>query len=186
METIQEYLTEVEMAMEKAYVNTQYAFSKINIGRAVPTLVQDLMIEYYGNLTPLCQLATINTSDVQTLVIQPWEQNMIGNIEKAIKDSQLGLSTKNDGRVVIVSVPKPSEERRKNLVKLIKNEAEKGRIVVRNIRRDYKELMKTIQKEGIAEEEVKRAEKKLQKLTDDYIDKINQLLLLKEADLMKV
>ncbi|MCT4697216.1 MAG: ribosome recycling factor [Candidatus Cardinium sp.] len=186
MEVIQQHLNEAEHSMDKAYSHAQEAFAKVNAGRALPTMLHHLMVVYYGNPTPLHQVAAITTADARTLAVQPWEQNTIPHIEKAIAESQLGFSTRNDGRTVVVTLPPPSEERRKNLVKLIKNEAEKARVVIRNIRRDYKEMVKATQKEGIPEEAIKRAEKKLQELTDGYIDKINHLLNLKEADVMAV
>lgn len=183
---LQKYLDEAGMAMEKVYVSMQGAFSKINIGRATPALIQDIKVEYYDNLVPISQLATISTSDAQTLVIQPWESRAIVSIEKAIQESQLGLTTRNDGRMIMVTVPKPSEERRKSLVKLMKSEGEKAKIMIRNIRRDYKELMKSLPKDGITESEIKRLEKKIQQLTDDYNEKVVQFVQLKEANLMSV
>ncbi|WP_419241894.1 ribosome recycling factor [Cardinium endosymbiont of Nabis limbatus] len=186
METIQQHLDQAARSMDKAYLHAQDAFSKVNAGRALPTMLNHLMVLYYGNPTPLHQVAAISTADPRTLTVQPWEQSTIPHIEKAIAESQLGFTTRNDGRVVMVTLPPPSEERRKSLVKLIKNEAEKGRVVIRNLRRDYKEMLKATQKDGIPEDVVKRAEKKLQELTDGYIDKINHLLTLKEADLMAI
>lgn len=186
MEIIQQHLDDAKRNMERAYAFTQEAFVKVNAGRAVPTMIQGLMIEYYGNPAPLNQLASIGATDARTLVVQPWEQKSIPHIEKTIAESQLGFSTKNDGRVVVVTLPPPSEERRKNLVKLVKNEAEKGRVVIRNVRRDHKEMLKTIQKDGVPEDEIKRSEKKLQELTDAYINKINELLELKESDIMTI
>ena len=186
MEIIQQHLKQAECHMDKAYSHAQDAFAKVNAGRALPAMLQDLMVAYYGNPTPLHQLAAITTTDPRTLMVQPWEQSSIPHIEKAIAESQLGFSTRNDGRMVLVTLPPPSEERRKSLVKLIRNDAEKGRVVIRNIRRDYKEILKAMQKEGIPEDVIKRGEKKLQDLTDGYIDKINHLLTLKEADVMAV
>lgn len=186
MEVIQQHLDQAARSMDKAYSHAQDAFAKVNAGRALPTMLHHLMVVYYGNPTPLHQVATITTADPRTLTVQPWEQSMIPHIEKAIAKSQLGFSIRNDGRMVMVTLPPPSEERRKSLVKLIKSEAEKGRVVIRNLRRDYKEILKATQKDGIPEEVIKRAEKKLQDLTDGYIDKINHLLTLKEADVMAV
>ncbi|ROT47563.1 ribosome recycling factor [Candidatus Cardinium hertigii] len=187
MEIIQQYLNEVKCHMDKAYVHIQATFAKIHSGRAVPTMLEGLMVTYYGHPVPLNQLASITSTDARTLLIQPWEQPSIPFIEKAIAESQLGFSSKNDGHMVVVTLPPPSEERRKSLVKLIKGEAEKGRVMIRNVRRDYKENLKVVaQKEGIAENEIKRAEKKLQDLTDVYIHKINDLLTLKEAEVMTV
>ncbi|MGI2298852.1 ribosome recycling factor [Candidatus Cardinium hertigii] len=186
MEIIQEHLDQAERNMDKAYIHAQDAFAKINAGRALPSMLHHLMVSYHGHPTPLHQLASIATVDPRTLTVQPWEQSTIPHIEKAIAESQLGFSTRNDGRMVMVTLPPPSEERRKTLVKLIKSEAEKGRVVIRNFRRDYKEILKATQKDGIPEDAIKRAEKKLQDLTDGYIDKINHLLTIKEADLMAV
>lgn len=186
MEVIQEHLDQAACNMDKAYIHTQDAFAKINAGRALPTMVNHLMVSYYGNLTPLHQVAAITTADARTLIIQPWEQTLIPHIEKAIMESQLGFSTRNDGRMVMITLPPPSEERRKNLIKLIKSEAEKGRVAIRNLRRDYKEILKASQKDATPEEVIKRAEKKLQDLTDAYIEKINHLLTLKESDMMAV
>lgn len=186
MEVIQQHLDQAERSMDKAYSHVQDAFAKVNAGRALPTMLHHLMVAYYGNPTPLHQVASITTADPRTLTVQPWEQSTIPHIEKAIAESQLGFSTRNDGRMIMVTLPPPSEERRKSLVKLIKSEAEKGRVVIRNLRRDYKEILKTTQKDGIPEDAIKRAEKKLQELTDGYIDKINHLLTLKEADVMAV
>ncbi len=186
MELIQQHLDEAERSMDKAYGHAQDAFAKINAGRALPTMLNHLTVAYYGNPTPLHQVASISTADARTLTIQPWEQATIPHIEKAIAESQLGFSTRNDGRMILVTLPPPSEERRKSLVKLIKNEAEKSRVVIRNLRRDYKEILKATQKDGLPEDAIKRAEKKLQDLTDGYIDKINHLLTLKEADVMAV
>lgn len=186
MEVIQQHLDQAERSMDKAYIHTQDVFAKVNAGRALPTMLYHLMVNYYGHPTPLHQLAAISTADPHTLMVQPWEQSTIPHIEKAIAESQLGFAARNDGRMVMVTLPPPSEERRKNLVKLIKSEAEKGRVVIRNLRRDYKEILKAVQKDGIPEDAIKRAEKKLQELTDGYIVKINRLLTLKESDVMAV
>ncbi|HLP34604.1 MAG TPA: ribosome recycling factor [Amoebophilaceae bacterium] len=186
METNQQCLEEAEHAMAKVYSQTQDAFAKIQAGRAVPAMLQQVLVAHYGTPTPLHQLAAINTMDARTLTIQPWEQQLVPHIEKAIAERQLGFSTKNDGRMVVATLPPPSEERRKNLVKLIKTEAEKYKVIIRNVRRDYKEGLKLAQKSGTPEEEIKRAEKKLQERTDAYIHKINELLALKEADVMTV
>ncbi|MDD9139808.1 MAG: ribosome recycling factor [Candidatus Cardinium sp.] len=183
---MQQHLEEANRDMDKAYAHLQDAFVKLHVGRVVPTMLQGLLVAYYGNPTPLHQLASIQTADARTLAIQPWEQQAIPLIEKAITESQLGFATKNDGRVIMATLPPPSEERRKALVKLIKVEAEKSRIVIRNLRRDYKEIVKAAQKEGISENELKRSEKKLQELTDLYIDKINHLLALKETDVLSI
>ncbi|MBX9889772.1 MAG: ribosome recycling factor [Amoebophilaceae bacterium] len=184
MEIVQQYLDEAKYAMEKSCAYTKESFSKINAGRAVPAMVQSVQVDYYGHLTPLHQIATVSTIDPRTLSVQPWEPKSIPQIEKAIRESQLGFSAKNDGRVVVLTLPPPSEERRKQLAKLIKGEAEKGKVTIRNLRRDCKELLKASQKNGLSEDDIKRAEKKLQELTDLYITKVDELLVAKEADIM--
>lgn len=184
MEVIQKNLDEAKYNMDKAYTHIQDVFSKVHGGRVVPTLLQDVTVSYYGQATPLHQLAAIHTIDARSLAVQPWEPQSIPHIEKAIAMGPWAAFTKNDGRMVIVTLPPPSEERRKYLVKHVKGEAEKCRVVIRNIRRDYKELLKNSQKEAISEGDIKRAEKKLQDLTDNYTQKVNDLLASKEADIM--
>jgi len=184
MENAQQYLEEAKSSMERSYAHTNASFSKINAGRATPAMIQGVLVDYYGHSTPLHQISTISTIDATSLSIQPWEQKSIPQIEKAIRESQLGFSCKNDGHVIVLTLPPPSEERRKQLVKLIKGEAEKGKVTIRNIRRDYKESLKLSQKNGTSEDEIKRAEKKLQELTDGYIHKIDELLAKKEVDIM--
>lgn len=186
MESNQPCIEEVERTMAKVYGQTQEAFAKIQVGRVVPAMVQPVPVVYHGTPTPLHQLAAINTVDARTLAIQPWEPALIPHIEKAIAERQLGFSTRNDGKTVVATLPPPSEERRKNLVKLLRNEAEKYKIGIRNLRRDCKEALKLAQKEGIPEGDIKRSEKKLQECTDAYITKINDLLALKEADVLTV
>ena len=186
MEEINKELEGAKQAMEKSYIHTQEAFSKVHAGKATPNMLDGVMVEYYGNITPINQIAAISTPDVRTLLIQPWEKKAIPAIEKAILDSQLALTPQDDGLTIRINVPPPTEERRVTLVKQVKHEAENGRVAMRNMRRDAKERLKKIQKEGVSEDEMKRSDKKLQEITDLYINKINALLLAKEADIMKV
>lgn len=186
MDDIQQRLTHAEQAMHKAYTHTQVAFSKIRVGRAMPNMLDGIMVAYYGNATPLSQMASISTPDAKTLLIKPWEKHYMPEIEKAILNSQLALTPHNDGEVVRINIPPLTEERRKSLVKQVKNEAEKGRVGIRNLRKEAKEALKHLQKEGVAEDMIKKAAASLQELTDQYIHDIDQLLAHKEAAVMEV
>ena len=186
MDDIQKQLEQAEQAMEKAYIHTQVEFGKIRAGRAMPNMLDGIMVAYYGNTTPINQIAAITAPDARSLTIKPWEKNFIPEIEKAILNSSLGLMPQNDGEVIRITIPPLTEERRKNLVKQVKNEAEKGRISVRNIRKEVKEVFKHLQKEGASEDAITIAEEKLQALTDRYINKVDQLLTHKEAEVMEV
>jgi ribosome recycling factor len=186
MDDVQKQLDQAQQAMEKAYVHVQTEFTKIRAGRAMPTMLDGIMVAYYGNMTPIHQVASVSTPDARTLTIKPWEKSIIAEIEKAIVNSNLGLNPQNDGEYVRINIPPLTEERRKTLVKQVKNEAEKGRVAMRNIRKDFKEALKQLQKSGTSEDETKKAEEKLQNLTDKYISKIDSLLAKKEAEVMEV
>ena len=144
------------------------------------------MVDYYGNPTPINQVASINTPDAKTLAIKPWEKNMLPEIEKVIINSDLGLNPQNDGEIVRLNIPPLTEERRKELVKQSRNEAEHGRVSVRNVRKDANDHIKRLLKEHVSEDEVKRAEVKIQELTDEYVKKIDELLANKEEEIMTV
>ncbi|ACE06656.1 hypothetical protein Aasi_1351 [Candidatus Amoebophilus asiaticus 5a2] len=186
MDEIQKQLDKSDQLMQKACTHTQIEFSKIRAGRAMPDMLDGISILYYNAMTPLNQVAAITTPDARTLVIKPWERKCIQEIEKAIVNSKLGLNPQNDGEVVRIIVPPLTEERRKDLVKQAKNEAEKGKISIRNIRKDIKETFKHLQKDGASEDTIKRAEEKLQNLTDKHIHNIDNLLTHKEAEILEV
>jgi len=186
MDDITKCLEKAEHAMEKAYVRTQAEFAKIHAGRALPSMLDGISVAYYGNKTPLNQVASISTPDARTLAIKPWEQRLIPEIEKAIFSSRLALTPQNDGEIVCIHIPPPTEERRKKLVKQVREEAEKGKVIVRNIRKDVKGALKQLQKEGASEDAIKIAEEQAQKLTDTYINKFGVLLVHKEEEVMEV
>ncbi len=186
MDDIKKCLENAGHAMEKAYLRTQAAFAKIRAGRALPSMLDGISVMYYGNATPINQVASISTPDARMLAIKPWEQRLIPEIEKAIFSSRLALTPQNDGETICLNIPPLTEERRKALVKQVKEEAEKGRVVVRNIRKDVKEVLKQLQKEGISEDAIKIAEEQAQKLTDTYISKLGALLAHKEVEVMEV
>lgn len=186
MEEIQLELDAAKEQMQKAVDHTASELLKIRAGKAMPNLVDGIMVNYYGGPTPIQQVASVNTPDARTLAIKPWEKNLIGEIEKAIINSDLGLAPQNNGEIVILTIPPLTEERRKDLVKHVKNECENGKISVRNARKETNDALKKLQKDGVSEDEVKRAEDKVQKLTDEFSAKIDALFEKKEAEIMKV
>ncbi len=185
-EEIELFLQDAEEHMKKAVDHTASEFNKIRAGKASANMLDGLMVEYYGNPTPINQVATINTPDARTIAIKPWEKNMIGEIEKAITNSDLGLNPQNDGELVRLNIPPLTEERRLTLVKQAKHEAENGKISIRNIRKDANESIKSLLKEHVSEDEVKAGEDEVQTLTDKYTHKIDELLERKEKDIMTV
>ena len=186
MEELDMFLEEAEDLMKKAVEHTKAELTKIRAGKAMPGMLDGLMVEYYGNATPINQVASINTPDARTLVIKPWEKGMIGEIEKSIQNSDLGITPQNDGELVRLNIPPLTEERRKSLVKQAKGEAENGKISIRNIRKDTNDSLKKLLKEGVSEDEVKRAEDTVQELTNKYSAQIDKLLEDKEKDIMTV
>ncbi|WP_299755805.1 ribosome recycling factor [uncultured Pontibacter sp.] len=185
-EEIQFYLSEAEESMQKAVQHTGNELSKIRAGKASPAMVEHLRVDYYGNPTPISQVANIAAPDARTLLIKPWEKNMLGEINKAIKNSDLGLNPQQEADAVRLAIPALTEERRRDLVKQVKNETENGKISIRNIRKDVNDSLKKLQKEGTAEDAVRDAEGKVQKLTDAYIVKMDELLSKKEAEIMTI
>lgn len=186
MEELEFYLEEAKDHMEKSIHHVSHALAKIRAGRAMPNMLDGLVVDYYGNPTPISQVASINTPDARSLAIKPWEKNMVAAIERAIINSDLGLNPQNDGEIVRLNIPPLTEERRKELVKQSKHEAEHGRISVRNVRKDTNEHLKKLLKEHVSEDAVKDAEASVQELTDEYIKKIEDLLAKKEEEIMTV
>ena len=186
MEEIELFLDEAKELMQKAVDHTAAELVKIRAGKAMPNLLDGILVQYYGSPTPLNQVSSVTTPDARTLAIKPFERNLISEIEKAIINSDLGLAPQNNGEIIILTIPALTEERRINLVKHAKQECETGKISIRSIRKDTNESLKKLQKEGASEDEIKKAEEKVQKLTDQYSAKIEELLAKKEADIMKV
>ncbi|WP_373493486.1 ribosome recycling factor [Aquiflexum sp.] len=186
MEEIQLQLEETKELMQKAVDHTASELLKIRAGKAMPNILDGLMVAYYGTPTPIQQVASITTPDARTLSIKPWERNLIGEIERSIVNSDLGLAPQNNGEIIILTIPPMTEERRKMLVKSAKNECESGKISIRTVRKDTNDTLKKLQKEGASEDEVKRAEDTVQKLTDQYSAKIDELLTKKEHEIMTV
>ena len=186
MEEIQLRLEEARDLMEKAILHTNHELAKIRAGKAMPDMLDSLKVDYYGTPTPINQVASINTPDARTLAIKPWEKNMLTEIEKAIMNSDLGLTPQNDGEMVRLNIPPLTEDRRKTLVKQVKQETENGKISVRNIRKDTNDGLKKLLKEGASEDEVKRGEEQVQLLTDQFVEKADELYKKKEKEIMTV
>lgn len=186
MEEIELYLESAKELMEKAIQHVNFAFGKIRAGKASPAMLDGLKVDYYGNQTPLNQVASINTPDARSILIKPWEKTLIQEIEKSIVNSDLGLNPQNDGENIRLNIPPLSEERRVQLVKQAKHEAEIGRVSVRNVRKDTNDHLRKLLKEHVSEDAVKDAEDEVQKLTDQFTAKIEELFEHKEKDIMTV
>lgn len=185
-ELIKKQLAEAKTSMEKAIDHLEYELLKIRAGKANPAMLEDIAVDYYGSPTPLSQVGNVNTPDARTLVIQPWEKSLLGAIEKAIREANLGVNPTNDGVVIRINVPPLTEERRRDLVKKVKAEAEAGKVAVRNIRKDTNERIKKLKGEGVSDDEIKTGEGEVQKLTDAYIIRVDQHSDAKEKEIMTV
>jgi len=179
-------LEDCKESMSKAIVHTESELTKIRAGKASAGMLDGIFVDYYGTPTPLSQVSNINTPDARTIVIQPWEKTIFGAIEKAIMDSNIGLNPQNDGSVIRLAIPALTEERRRDLVKKAKEETEKGRIAIRNIRKEANESIKKLKNDGASEDEIKVGEAEVQKLTDSFIAKVDHLAELKEKDIMTI
>lgn len=186
MEEINLFLDEAKDLMEKALRHTSLEFNKIRAGKANPSMVDGITVEYYGIPTPLNQAATVSTSDARTLVIRPFEKKLISDIERAIINSDLGLNPQSDGEVVRLVIPPLTEERRRDLVKQVKNEGESGKVSIRSIRKETNEELRKLLKDGASEDDVKRAEDKVQQMTDAHITKVDAMVADKEKEIMTV
>ena len=169
--------------MDRAMAHLEKSFAKIRAGKASPIMLSTVKVDYYGSPTPLSQVANVNTTDARTISVQPWEKNMLQEIEKAITNANLGFNPMNNGDLIIINVPPLTEERRRDLVKQAKAEAEDAKIGVRNARQ---EANKDIKGTDLPEDTVKDAEASIQELTNQYSKKIEELLTVKEAEIMKV
>lgn len=185
-EEVQFCLDIAKEGMQTAYVRLEKELNKIRAGKASPQMIEGLRIDYYGTITPLNQMANINAPDPKTIFIQPWDKNALPLIEKAILSANLGFNPINDGMVIRIPVPPLTEERRKDFVKKAKAEAESARVVIRGIRREANETAKSLEKKNVPEDDVKKLETDIQKLTDDYIKKIDAVMATKEKDIMTV
>ena len=185
-ELVKKQVTDARASMDKAIEHADGELLKIRAGKASPSMLDDVYVDYYGTQTPLSQVGSVNTPDARTIVVQPWEKSLLTAIEKAIMEANLGVNPQNDGVIIRINVPPLTEERRRDLVKKAKAEAETGKIAIRNIRKDANEKIRKLKVEGVSDDEMKVGEAEIQKLTDAYIVKVDQLSEAKEKDIMTV
>jgi ribosome recycling factor len=184
---IDDLIADAVHRMDKSVENTQQEFNGVRTGRASAALLDRVQVDYYGQPTPLKQLATINVPEARMLTIQPFDPTSMRSIERAIQESDLGLTPSNDGKMIRLPIPQLTEERRRELVKIVRHLAEEGRVAVRNVRRDVMHHLKELVDNGdVGADEEHRAEERVQKLTDDHIHTIDELLKRKEAEIMEV
>lgn len=184
---IDEILLESEEKMMKCVENTRMKFTHIRAGRANVSMVDGVYVDYYGQMSPLNQVGNISTPEARLIVIDPWDKSMISIIEKAILQANLGFNPTNDGKVIRLLVPELTEDRRKEYIKVVKKEAEEGKIAIRNVRKDSNNKLRKFEKDNeITEDDLKQSEEKIQKMTDKYISEIDILLSKKETELLKI
>ena len=172
--------------MEKAIEHLDNELMRIRAGKANVHILDGIMVEYYGTPTPLNQVSNISTPDAKTIMIQPWEKTMIDPIEKALMTSNVGITPANNGEVIRLAIPPLTEERRRDLVKQVKSEGENARVSLRNSRREANDEYKQMQKDGLSEDETKTAEDRIQKLTDEFSEKVDKIVDAKEEDIMTI
>jgi ribosome recycling factor len=179
-------LAEAEESMQNALKHFERELQKIRAGKSSPQMLESVKVDYYGVLTPIDQVSNINTPDPRQIILQPWDKNMLPLIEKAIQAANLGFNPQNNGEILRILVPALTEERRRDLVKIAKNETENARVSIRTIRRGANDSAKKLEKEGIPEDEIKLLEKEIQGLTNRFIEKIDKIIEAKENDIMTV
>jgi len=185
-EDVQFAFDETISAMDKAMEHLDIELLKIRAGKAHPSMLDSVSVDYYGNSTPLSQVANVNTIDARTITVQPWEKAMLEEICKGITNSNLGLNPQNNGESILINVPILTEDRRRDLVKRAKAEGETAKVGIRNARKDANDLIKSLKNDGLSEDEVKSAESKIQDLTNEYVIKADKLIEAKEKDIMTV
>ena len=184
---INDVIADAKTRMQKAIEAVRHEFASLRTGRASPTLLEQIRVDYYGVATPITQVATVTVPEPRLLVIAPWDKKMAKDIEKAILKSELGLMPSSDGTHVRVPIPSLTQERRKELAKVAHKHAEEGRVAIRNVRREAKEMIEELEEEGdVSEDESKRGLDELQKLTDKFIAEVDALLAAKEKEILEV
>lgn len=185
-EEIEFIIDSAKESMQSSLLHLEKELRKIRAGKASPAMVEGVMVDYYGALSPINQVANVGTLDGRTISIQPWEKNMMEPIERAIINSNLGFNPQNNGDIILINIPPLTEERRINLVKQVKAEGEEAKIGIRNARRDANDEIRKLAKEGLAEDQAKSLEDEIQNLTDSYSKNIDNHILAKEKDIMTV
>lgn len=183
---IQFELDSAKESMQKAIDRLENELTKVRAGRANPSMLSQVYVDYYGAATPLAQIANVTTPDAKTLVVQPWEKKMMDVICKSIIDSNLGLNPQNNGDNIFISIPMLTEERRRDLVKQTKTYGEDAKVAIRNVRKDANDAIKKFQKDGLDEDTAKKIEEDIQQLTNKYTTRVDEILVAKENDIMKV
>jgi len=179
-------LDETDDQMNKSVQHLEKELHKLRTGKATPQMLEGIKINYYGVMTPIEQAANITTPDARQIIVQPWDKSILSDIDKAIMAANLGLNPKNEGEVLRIIVPPLTEERRRDLVKKAKTEAENAKVSIRNIRRSSNDMAKDLEDEGVPEDEVKKLQEDIQKLTDKYIETVEKIVVQKEKDIMTV
>ncbi len=185
-EEVKMFFDDAREHMEKAIRHLEDELSKVRAGRANPSMLGDIKVDYYGSPAPLSQVSNISVPDARTLMIKPWDKSMLQPIEKAILASNIGLTPQSDGEVIRLNIPMLTEERRKDLVKQVRHHAEHSKVGIRNARRDANDAIKSLQKDGLAEDLAKQSEQEVQHLTDSYIAKVDKHVEAKEKEIMTV
>lgn len=185
-EEIDFILDSLKESMQKSMEHLDKELTKIRAGKANPSMVGSVMVDYYGSMTPLPQIANVGTMDARTLTIQPWEKSSLEPIERAIINSNLGLNPQSNGEMILINVPQLTEERRRDLAKQARAEAEHAKVGIRNARKDGNDEIKKLEKDGLSEDLAKGVEATIQELTNEFSAKVDKILVAKEADIMKV
>lgn len=185
-EEVQMALDEAKSSNEKAIEHLTSELEKIRAGKATPSLLDSVVVEYYGALTPLAQLANISTLDARTITVQPWEKGLLDEIAKGITHANLGLNPQDNGEMIIINIPALTEERRMDLVKKAKAEGENAKVSIRNNRKESNDLIKSLKNDGLSEDMAKDAENEIQQITDSYSKKVDEIVAIKEKDILTV
>ena len=185
-EEVQFVIDESKERMDKAIAHLETELASLRAGKANPRMLETVMVDYYGSQTPINQVANIGTPDPKTIAIQPWEKPMIEPIERAIINSNLGFAPQNNGEIIRINIPALTEERRMTLVKQVSSEGENAKVSIRSARKDANDEIKGLEKDGLSEDDSKRAIEEIQKVTDQFGEKIDQIVKAKEEDIMKI
>ncbi len=185
-EDVQMVYDELKSTNTKVLGHLEYELQKIRAGKATPSMLQSVMVEYYGSLVPMQQIANVSTSDARTLTVQAFERSMLPEIAKAIINSNLGFAPQNNGEVILINVPALTEERRKEMCKKAKADGEHGKVGVRNNRKDAIDMIKSLKADGLSEDMIKDSEIQIQNITNNFIKKVDELVELKEKDIMTI
>jgi ribosome recycling factor len=185
-EELQMIYDEFRSSNQKSLSHLENELTKVRAGKASPSMLNGIMVEYYGSPTPLQQVANVTTIDARTITVQPWEKSMLNEIAKGIMNANLGFNPQNNGEVIMIAVPMLTEERRKDLVKKAKAEGEHAKVGVRNHRKDALDMVKSLKADGLSEDMAKDAEEQIQQITNSFIKKVDELIELKEKDIMTI